>query len=213
MPGFPYTKCFLIVPTGKVRRSLRRYRASSDKCPQHEKGFSFCNAHSPLDVIEWEQGICNGLRPGETMPDRSLFPTNCEACGRAFLPEDRFQVFDNRLYRSADTGEEITLSDAKPGAMYDADWLSGIPEYGGPDGKCLHVILPNGRPWHIDGRASNCTLPNDKAHRCWVRHGEPPMISVDKNGLTCAAGGGSIASGEGANHYHGFLRQGFLTAG
>jgi hypothetical protein len=56
-------------------------------------------------------------------------------------------------------------------------------------------------------RASNCTMPNDMLHRCWVRHGNPPMITVDKNGPTCGAGAGSILSG----NWHGFLRNGELV--
>ncbi len=85
--------------------------------------------------------------------------------------------------------------------------------------------------WRIDGYASNCTSPcrvcgvqrkdhtaslkdsghpyedSVPEHRCWVRHGtvgEP--IHVDKNGLTCQAGGGSIQT-EG---WHGFLHRGVL---
>jgi hypothetical protein len=82
----------------------------------------------------------------------------------------------------------------------------------GPDGRCLVVVCPNGCEWMIDGPASNCTMPQDRgpfssSHRCWVRHGEPPNITVDKAGRTCAAGAGSIQAGD----YHGFLRDGAFT--
>lgn len=77
------------------------------------------------------------------------------------------------------------------------------------EGPQLTVVCPNGAEWTIDSRASNCTLPYDYEHRCWVRHGDPPNVTVDKNGLTCAAGGGSIQAGD----YHGFLQNGVLTAG
>jgi hypothetical protein len=54
----------------------------------------------------------------------------------------------------------------------------------------------------IDGRASNCTMPNDNVHQCWTRQGEPPLIQVGKQfGKTCGAGGGSIQT----PGYHGFL--------
>jgi len=56
----------------------------------------------------------------------------------------------------------------------------------------------------IDSRASNCTLPDDNVHKCWVRHGEAPNFTVDKNGATCAAGAGSIQT----SNWHGFLRNG-----
>lgn len=76
----------------------------------------------------------------------------------------------------------------------------------GPDGRTLFVVTPGG-VWNVDERASNCTLPNDNEHYCWVRHGIPPMVTVDKVGKTCAAGAGSIMMGK----YHGFLRNGKLT--
>lgn len=60
------------------------------------------------------------------------------------------------------------------------------------DGPQLMVICPNGSPWNIDSRASNCTMPYDYSHRCWVRTGTPPKVTVDKGGHTCAAGAGSI---------------------
>lgn len=72
-----------------------------------------------------------------------------------------------------------------------------------------HLIVKTpGGDWDIDSRASNCTLPNDKLHRCWVRHGEPPNIDVNKSGITCKAGAGSIIVGG----WHGFLRNGYLIA-
>jgi hypothetical protein len=40
-----------------------------------------------------------------------------------------------------------------------------------------------------------------------VRHGTPPDVTVDKNGLTCNAGGGSIQ----VPGWHGFLRNGELV--
>lgn len=108
-----------------------------------------------------------------------------------------------------------------PGAMFYASWLemevdwflkresSGpMHRWPGPDGRVLAVITPGGT-WIIDSRASNCTMPDDNRHSCWVRHGEPPNVTVDKNGVTCQAGAGSIQSGD----YHGFLRGGVLTTG
>ncbi len=74
-------------------------------------------------------------------------------------------------------------------------------------GPHLIAVCPGGSDWDIDSRASNCTLRNDRLHRCWIRHGEPPTVTVDKNGQTCAAGGGSIMAGT----YHGFLRNGEFT--
>ncbi len=92
------------------------------------------------------------------------------------------------------------------GAMWRATWLPKGFDWDNETEAHLIVKTPGGS-WDIDARASNCTLPNDKQHRCWVRHGLPPDIHVDKNGVTCAAGAGSILIG----NYHGFLHNGVLT--
>ena len=107
------------------------------------------------------------------------------------------------IYRNVENGEEFASRDLPAGSMYFGTYDS-IPK--GDDGRTLWVKLPNGDVWCVDGRASNCTKPEDTEHRCWVRHGEAPNITVDKNGNTCSAGAGSIQSGS----YHGFLRDGYL---
>jgi hypothetical protein len=121
-------------------------------------------------------------------------------------------VREGERWKRADTGEILELRDAGPGAMWFATWLdlegTSPQRYYGFDNQFsppLIVRTPGG-DWNVDSRASNCTLPNDKIHRCWCRHGEAPNITVDKNGATCAAGAGSIISGD----YHGFLRDGKL---
>jgi hypothetical protein len=117
------------------------------------------------------------------------------------------QEYDETEWRRIDTGETIfgNASEFGIGAMwfYDPngyDWAEAD--------KTAHLIVNTpGGSWDIDSRASNCTLPQDKVHRCWVRHGEPPNVTVDKNGVTCNAGAGSIIRG----NYHGFLQNGYLT--
>jgi hypothetical protein len=131
------------------------------------------------------------------------------------------------LYRRSDTGEVAPFLNNPPhpipvGAMWWCTWLTRLgykrseeypdeaakPSRYFPDakGRILAVMTPGGT-WIIDSRASNCTKPTDNKHRCWVRHGEPPNVTVDKNGETCEAGAGSIIAGS----YHGFLRSGELT--
>ena len=114
-----------------------------------------------------------------------------------------------------DTGEKFKRKgEAPPGAMYYMPWIEELLDrevyakryHRGPDGRVLGVQTPGG-PWIIDSRCSNCTLPDDDKHACWVRSGEPPHITVGKNGTTCAAGAGSIICGS----YHGFLRNGEFT--
>ena len=72
----------------------------------------------------------------------------------------------------------------------------------------LYVVLPDGSHWCVQSRAANCTLPKDKTHRCWVLHERPDgTLHVDKDGVTCEAGAGSIAT----DNWHGFLHDGHLA--
>lgn len=112
------------------------------------------------------------------------------------------------LYRRVGTDEVMTIKDAPPGAMFRAPWYTWITSQDA--GAPLCVKLPNGWQWCIDEQAANCTMKDDarqQRHHCWIRHGQPPDVTVDKQGSpTCAAGAGSIV----AEDYHGFLRNGWL---
>lgn len=111
------------------------------------------------------------------------------------------------LWQRADgTGEKFILNNAPVGAMWEATWYTDFQQWCGTDGKAYIVKTPAG-DWHIDGRASNCTMPDDTKHKCWCRHGEAPNFTVNKDGNTCSAGGGSIQIKE----YHGHLINGELT--
>lgn len=78
------------------------------------------------------------------------------------------------------------------------------------DGRVLICRLPDRHDWVIDSRANNCTLPLDDKHWCWVRQGRPEdgSLHITKQGRTCSAGAGSIAT----PGYHGFLRHGRLVS-
>jgi AMMECR1 domain-containing protein/orotate phosphoribosyltransferase len=100
--------------------------------------------------------------------------------------------------------------------MWWAPWLDDL--YKPQLEHVLVVVCPNGYLWVIDSEAANCTSPakrnpdgsygrEQENHHCWIIHGAPPQITVDKNGETCAAGAGSILVGG----YHGFLRNGAFT--
>jgi hypothetical protein len=99
------------------------------------------------------------------------------------------------------------------GAMFYAIWLPRNWTWENEDRPHLHLRCPNGTgrtsDWDIDSRASNCELPHDNVHRCWVIEGTPPLITVSKGrrGQSCRAGAGSIQ----LEHFHGMLRQGILT--
>lgn len=216
--------CFWLEPTDRAQVGLRRYRSSSTEpespCPREGGRWLYhgaltllgdapitWSAERPAGHNHWftDAGDRHGV-PDFTYPghDDPRWPAVCECGGYEFADGDAWQEWLDRLYRCADTGELVTLRDAPDGAMWDAVWYRPMK---GPDGRCLVVKCPGGSDWIIDSRASNCTMPDDSEHRCWIRHGEPPRITVDKNGPTCAAGGGSIQAGT----YHGFLRDGMFT--
>ena len=125
-------------------------------------------------------------------------------CGDRNCREERTEI----TWRRADTGQTLKgyPDEFGPGAMWFAQY--SVDEWGVTDAQHLMVALPLGGAWDIDSRADNCTLKEDTSHRCWVRHGDPPNITVDKNGWTCGAGGGSIIKrGTG---YHAMLTNGEL---
>lgn len=190
-------ECVFIEPLGLTRRYLRRYADNSNTaCPN-----SWHDARVLLDEVPTlDTEVIGDLWDHND----TRWPTKCSHCDYEFSPTEEWQLFLEKLYASNDRKLITTLRDAPVGAMYYADWLSENRR--GPDGHRLMVRTPGGW-WDVDSRASNCTKPHDHEHRCWVRHGIPPKVTVDKNGNTCAAGAGSILVGK----YHGFLRDGYLT--
>lgn len=210
------TPCYLLEPTDTDRRWLRRYVF------EHDGGWTCAEGwHEARVPIQDGRVIPSLEHPGCVKePETWAFlhdprwPTHCdEGCGYAFTAQDRRQVLTRRVYRVAATidgaelavGAETTLEDAPPGAQWYADWMG--PWAQGPDGRCLIVRLPDGHDWMVDAEATNCTRKGDTSHRCWIRHGTPPLVTVDKDGETCHAGAGSIAT----PGYHGFLQAGILT--
>jgi hypothetical protein len=207
----PY-KCFLIEETEEVVHEV--IVCEDGTCPNfscHRADAVIGKATIPL---------------GEEYPPVPRFtldqvPTHC-ACGFEFsLAKRKYAgTGSGRMWRRVDTGEvQRRISDFPIGAMWRADWYDlkkadaqGRKLYGWDWDNQIDpplVVKTPGGEWIIDSRASNCTLPVDRLHRCWVRHGEVPNITIDKNGHTCAAGAGSIMCG----NYHGFLRNGYLTDG
>lgn len=206
---YPATPCFVFTPTGHWQVTLRRFAPDTAGPCVGREGDGRCLAAVVLGTEPHEHAPASGdvAYVAPHLLDDPRWPARCDRCGEAFDARSERFVNYQRLYTRSDGGPDTTLRDAPPGAMWDADWMPAV--YKNPDGRCLCVRLPNGLDWMIDGVASNCTKPGDRVHRCWVRHGEPPVITVDKAGLTCDAGAGSILSGD----YHGFLQDGVLTAG
>lgn len=196
-------KCFLIERTNKQKRFLRRLSRfdSSDVClnGRSHEAMNFLDTYEVPTVDE------NDVINDDWDKSDDRWPVKCEACDYIFADNDMYQVFKRRFYKNVETGDLYTLEEAPVGAMWYADWYN--PIWKGPDGRALVVKLPGNHDWLIDSRCSNCTRPDDKIHKCWVRHGVPPTITVDKNGDTCNAGAGSIQ----VPGFHGFLKGGYIV--
>jgi hypothetical protein len=199
-------RCFYLEPTSLIRRELRRYGGTCSG------PYSYHNASVFLDEIERAEGEVTKAEM-QWPRDDPRWPAQCP-CGYVFQATDSWQLFVESLYRRSDNGELTSIRDAPPGAIWNSSWLAKYPHWAGADGLSLHFKGPDGNDFSIDARASNCTLPDDDAHKCWVRHGIPPDITVDKRAgipgasaaTTCGAGAGSFVS----KNWHGFLRNGHL---
>ena len=90
---------------------------------------------------------------------------------------------------------------------YSGDWPcpANVAHYNGEDHNGGHEAMA---PLDVVDERS-CGLPNDNDHACWCREGVPPRVNISKNCRSCAAGAGSIATG----NYHGFLVDGVFTDG
>ncbi len=212
------THVFWCEPSGKVQRSLRCFQ-HSDKHPCPKGGY--CNVSRVLDVVpaEFETGE-SGVRyfKGYEVSNWpwDAFPTVCERCGQE-IPDPQRQIALEEIFvarTGALAGQEFPRRDLPVGAMYDQSLYHEFPDWCGWDGLSIFVVTPDGE-WGVDMRANNCTKPDDKRHRCWVRNGDPRTgyLHVDKDGTaehpTCDAGAGSIWMNA-PNGWHGFLYRGYL---
>ena len=192
-------QCFLLEPTELSRISLRRFEhsAAEKSCPGP---YSYHNAMTLIEAAA-PRALAAPRWPGFPHSDER-WPKVC-TCGYVFVDDDEWQVFEEHLYRRSDTQELASLHNPPVGAIWNCPWMPDSMKKA--DGLCLCCQTPGGQ-WCIDGQASNCTRPREP-HDCWVRHGVPPHLHVDKNGNTCNAGAGSIVSGG----WHGFLHHGELV--
>lgn len=197
--------CVMLIDCEENQWSFRRYLPyNAPKCPANPG--DTCEGWLPFDH-----------RPSNQHPrledflDDPRWPQVCDWCKRPFSSlamQAQQQIFTDGVLRTH-WGERRTMRQwyHVPGAMWNQPWLNDMPGHFGPDGLSLCVVCPDGEHWSIDGPASNCTMKDDKIHKCWVRHGTPPNLTVDKNGFTCKAGAGSIQT----TNWHGFLRNGNLV--
>jgi hypothetical protein len=212
-------KAFLLEPLMRRRFYLRRYSPASTGCAKGKWGCGTAMVLLPGRDEDFAWVVePDGYQTFPPTPEIDhadpRWPSTCERCGGAMPADAVWQVMQEQLYRRVDTGELIAHRYMPPGSLYFQDpdkrygEFAGVFPGGGPDGRVLSAVCPGGARWCIDSRANNCTMPNDDKHRCWVRHGDPAAgtIHVDKNGLTCKAGAGSIKTG----NWHGYLDHGFF---
>lgn len=193
-------KCFLLEVSGERNMYFRRYASATTEEKNCPIGLGYHNAEVFFDTIPDTERYIHDYDHSD-----SRWPTTCK-CGYIFKEEDEWQIFNSHVYIRKDTGERYDQQNFPVGATWRVTWYEDMEGCRGLDGQCWGVQTPGGL-WVIDQRASNCTRPEDNVHKCWCRHGEAPNFTVDKNGNTCSAGGGSIV----IRQYHGFLINGELT--
>lgn len=186
--------CFLITPTGRAWRFLRRITFSEHgPCPNDPGPYSGHYAKveiEPGPVVYSAEGWIADLRVPHDDP---RWPARC-GCGYAFQDGDPWIADQHVIFFTPD-GREVSIHlalkgdprGAPPGAMWEAPWY--LPFGSGPDGKHYMLRLPDGHDWQIDGPATN--------GGGWTRTGEPPRITARP----------SIAS----PGYHGWLTDGVLS--
>lgn len=215
--------CYLVEPTGDYTWSLSAYDESNTVCPNRTNKLGHAG-EVDMGVFTKDAG------PDYPEYDDPIWPKTCHYCQCPIsyvMKSGCGSLSGSPHYRRLDKPEIILRSPLPPGAMYYNDDETVRL---GPDGRSLVVVLPNGNHWYVDSIAGNCTVPckcgklydahnrgqtdckfqpiDEGKHRCWVRHGVPRAgtVHVDKAGLTCNAGAGSIQSSD----WHGFLTNGKL---
>src|SRR3954452_17871442 len=135
-------RCFLLEPTGQAQVKLRRYAHVGD-CPlgYHDASTFFRNEP---EVTNDEGYLCHNSVGDVPSHDDPRWPRQCSGCSYLFREEDVWQRFTERLYRRKDTGEEMTLRDAPPGAMWEAWWFDDMWV---PQGKHNLVVRTPGGDW------------------------------------------------------------------
>lgn len=185
---------------------------TADRCPASPAGTQHCGASLVLKLHTYDGPDSPAFSPLEERMEAYKRLLVCDACGRPVTTEWSFGAGMSALWRRRDgapTDLRKRPEDFGVGATWECPWLTVLFENtwdDWPAGKAPIEILTPGRGWMPESRASNCTMPNDKRHRCWVLHGEGLGLTANKAGVTCGAGAGSIQCGV----WHGWLEGGFL---
>lgn len=184
----PNVICYWLEPIARVRRSLRRYRPDGPDCPKPRPDRCLCCDNS-ISIDEIDYPVDKLIEEFNFRHDDPCWPKECDRCGYVFQETDEWQGNGDRVYKRSDTGAEMTLRDATPGAMWNAFWMES---WKGPDGMSLVLKLPGNHDWMIDGPSTTHPAPN-----AWTRTGTPPKITVSPS---------IVVPG-----FHAWLRDGVLT--
>ena len=227
-------KCIFLTETDQAEVSVRRFAYSERKGKCQASGMG---AHDASGAIGRRPVLPTDARGDNHPHDDARWPARCACgyefapddqwqCN----PEVLYRRSDNGelvTLRNAPIGAmwfADWLSDCPEYAGPDGNTL--IVRLPG-----RHDWTVDGRASNCDSPCSQCSRPyhahaggrcngavgyrpdcsnsyrDARPHKCWVRHGAPPDVHVDKAGITCGAGAGSIA----VAGYHGFLHRGCLT--
>lgn len=161
-------ECFWLEPTVLQRVYLKKWGFTT--CPA---GYTRCFSKSPLCIVEAADEPI-----GSWPKDDIRWPQHCSQCGAPFGESAGTQLTHELLYRWAETDILLTISEAPPGAMWDAWWLQ--KHYGpGPDGIHLVVRLPGYVDWQVDRPPNEEERKGGKTgDRIWTRTGYVPYVSV-----------------------------------
>ncbi len=178
-------------PTGRYRRSLRRFTYSSDTSCSNSLGH---DASVDLgDVLEAEREEAHG----DNWPhDDERWPRVCAACDYQFAGANEWQRNDDEIYRLPDGTEFVfrhSLGRVAPvGTMIRAAWYDKYSQH--PEGiESWLIALPDGGEWITSQKATGGGY--------WTVTGVPPNITASPSIFHNSPTG-----------WHGYVRSGELVS-
>lgn len=203
------TPCFLVKPSQRSRRRLRRY-AHGATCIS---GLGYHNASTEIEgefPYAWADDRERRLHESPVYDHADpRWPAKCEGCDYVFVAADEWQVFENEIYTN-EAGKEYHLGSPEPGMMWLMPWMASPSRYDAtrerhPDAYlsvhyyrdwatlrapiCVATPGTNAAQWIVDARSSN----GDG----WVVTGDAPLLSCSPS---------IVVPG-----YHGFLVNGVFS--
>jgi Family of unknown function (DUF6527) len=174
-------------PTGRYRRSLRRYLYSSQaKC----QAGGYCDGSSDIGTVTELEHVRQ--RADDWPHDDPRWPEMCEHCRHPFPDLAGWQRNDDAIYRLPEGDEFVFRRSlgmcAPPGTIIRADWYD---EYAGQPGESWLVALPDGGDWLTTQAASGGGY--------WTVTGTAPALTATPSIWHNSPHG-----------WHGWLRDGFL---